>query len=531
MSRQRYWLAVLAAASMILGCTKKNSGALDYGLELKDTLRVNLTQEPPTLDWSKSTDTTSSMVIENLMEGLAEYNLDDPEYALIPALATDWKVAENARVWTFTLRKGVKWIDGVEFTPQQLIDGWERLLNPETASEYAYFLFDVKNAKAYNAGKIKNFSEVGVKANAQGQIVVELEHPMGYFPMLMTHHATYPIRKDVIEKWGDKWTDPEHIITLGAYKLKVWEHDKALVMERNDAYYGEKAKIKNVIGYMINEFSTAINLIDAGKLDFQNDLPYKELPVLRTLPGYHQTPSLGIYYYGLNTKKAPFKNVKVRKAFAQAIDRKQITDLLAAGMAPLTSWIPTGMLGYEADRGMKFDPKAAGQLLDEAGYKDRSKFPRVTLAFNTQENHQRIAENVQAQLKKNLGVDVQIANEEWKVYLKRLQTDTPNIYRMGWLADYPDPSTFMSLMTSFSDNNHTGWGSKKYDDLVAEGNSSLDKEKRVKAYSQAMKILTEEDVSVIPIYSMVRQLLLSERVNHFPLTPLERYEFKGVTFK
>lgn len=504
---------------------------MEFGLEIKDTLRINLENEPPSLDWSISTDTTSSLVLVNIMEGLLAYDLADPEFGLKPALATDYKPSNNAKTWTLKVRTGVKWSDGVEFTGQHVIDGWERILNPKTASEYAYFLFDVKNAKEYNAGKIKDFSQVGIKLNDKGELVIELKEAKAYFPMMLTHHSTYPIRKDVVEKFGDKWTQPGNIVTLGAYKLKIWEHDKALVLERHDDYYGEKAKIKNIYGYMINEFSTAKNLIDAGKIDFQQNLPFKDLPALKQLPGYRSSPSLATYYYGFNTKKPAFKDVKVRKAFIHAVDRKQITDLLAAGHVPLTSWVPTGMLGYEADKGLKFDAALAAKLLDEAGYKDRSKFPRVTIAFNTNENHQRVAENVQAQIKKNLGIEIQISNEEWKVYLKRLQSDTPDIYRLGWQADYPDLSTFMTLMTSFSEQNHTGWGSKKYDQLVEEGNRTLEKEKRLKAYSEAQKILVEDDAPVLPVYSRVSHFLISERVKDIPISPIEQFIFKGASFK
>ncbi|NJL25016.1 MAG: hypothetical protein HC902_07470 [Calothrix sp. SM1_5_4] len=189
------------------------------------------------------------------------------------------------------------------------------------------------------------------------------------------------------------------------------------------------------------------------------------------------------------------------------------------------------MFGYENERGLKFDPAQAAKLLDEAGYKDRSKFPRVTLAFNTNENHQRIAENVQAQFKKNLGIEVQIANEEWKVYLNNLRNNPPNIYRSGWLGDYPDPSTFADLMTSFSENNYTGWGSKRYDELTAEGSRTLEQEKRRRIYSELQKILTEDEAPVMPVYSSVVHALLSERVKDFPLTPLQRFQFRGVTFK
>lgn len=523
--------AVLAAGLMFtMGCTKKNK-QLEYGLELKDTLRINLEQEPPSLDWSKATDTTSSLVTVNLMDGLVEYNLDDPDLSLKPSLAVEWTATNNSQTWTFKLRKGVRWTDGAEFTAQQVLDGWKRLLEPATASEYAYFLFDIKGAQEFNSGKLKDFNQVGVKVTEAGDVVVELKQPMSYFPMLLTHHSTYPIRLDVIQKHGDRWTEPGHIVTLGAYRLKVWEHDKALVLERNEGYWGEKALTKNVLCYMINEYSTALNLVESGKLDFQSSLPAKELPLLKSRPGFRQISTLSIYYYGFNTRKSPFNTLKVRKAFVHAVDRKQITDLMAAGHAPLSGWVPTGMFGYESDRGLGFDPTKAAQLLDEAGFKDRSKFPKITLAFNTNENHQRIAENVQAQIKKNLGIDVQIASEEWKVYLSRLRTDTPGIYRLGWLADYPDPSTFMSLMTGYSENNHTGWKSSAYDELVSKGARLADKEERRKVYSEAQKFLVEDEVPVMPIYSSVRHVLLSERVQNFPLNSLERWSFRGVSLK
>ena len=522
--------ALFLLATLTAACTRKGAH-LEYGLDVKETLRINLLQEPPTLDWDKATDTTSSEIIYNIMDTLVDYNLNDPELGLIPALATSWESSQGGKVWTFNIRPGVKWTDGVAFTGQNVIDGWERLLNPGTASEYAYFLFAIKNAKAYNAGKVKDFKEVGVKMNDKGQLVIELEHPMGYFPMLLTHQSTSPLRKDIVEKFGDKWTNPGNIQTLGPYILKAWDHDKSMHLERNEAYWGEKAKTKNVLAYMINEYSTALSLYDTGKLDFQETIPYKELPQYRSKPGFHSVPSLSMFYFGFNIRKKPFDNLKVRQAFIRAIDRKQVVDLLNGGQAPLNAWIPLGMFGYEPGIGVKFDVEAAKKMLDEAGYKDRSTFPRIAISLNTNENHQRVAENVQAQLKKNLGIDVEVANEEWKVYLNRLHNDTPSMFRMGWLADYPDPDNFMNLMTSYSDNNYTGWKSKKYDELIEKGAAEQDKTKRREIYAQAQKILTEDDVPVVPMFSDVRPILLNPRLEHFPLNSLNKWELKDVTIK
>lgn len=523
---------VLVLFIVLTACTKKGGGGqLEYGLDVKDTIRINLLQEPPTLDWSKATDTTSALVLYQIQDCLVAYDLASPDLKLIPALATEWKPSQNAKIWTFTLRTGVKWTDGKEFTAQNVLDGWERLLAPATASEYAYALFAIKGAREFNSGKIKDFKEVGVKANDKGQLVIELNQPMGYFPMLLTHHSTAPIRKDVVEKEGDAWATPGKIVTIGPYKLKAWDHDKALVLERNDDYWGEKAKTKNIIGYMINEYSTALNLVESGKLDFQETIPFKEVPTYKDKPGFHAVVSLSMSYYGFNTRKTPFDNLKVRQAFSMAVDRKQLTDLLAAGQQPLSAWIPPGMAGHDNSIGFKFDVEKAKKLLEEAGYKDRSKFPRVTLGFNTNENHQRVAENFQAQIKKNLGIEIQLSNEEWKVYLKRLQTDTPDIYRLAWLADYPDPDNFMNLMTSFSENNHTGFKNPKYDELVLKGASSLDPAERKSIYKEAQKMLTEADANVIPLFSDVRNVLLSERVQNFPINSINRWELKGVTLK
>ncbi|MCB9025541.1 MAG: peptide ABC transporter substrate-binding protein [Bdellovibrionaceae bacterium] len=522
-------LSIILAVFLSMGCTKKKKG--DYDLDPKETFVVNITSEPPSLDWNKSTDTTSALIQDNIMEGLLEYNFDDPDLGLKGSLAKNWSPNEDATKWTFELKKDVKWIDGIEVTAQQFADGWERLLNPLTASEYSYFLYSIKNAREYNQGKIKDFSEVGIKVTGPHSLEVTLVGPQSYFPYLLTHHSTYPIRKDVIKKHGDKWTDPENIVTNGPFRLKVWDHDKAIILERNEIYYGEKPKFKNILAYMIPEMSTAINLFDKGQIDAQLVLPSTELPVLKKRAEHLESGILSLYYFGFNVKKKPMDNPLVRKAISHAINRNEVTKMMAGGQIPLTSWVPPGMFGYEAEIGTSFDIEKANKLLDDAGFKDRSKLPTITLGFNTNENHQRIAENIQSQLKKNLGINVELKNEEWKVYLNTIKMDPPHIFRMGWLADYPDPDNFLNLMTSYSDNNHTQWGNKDFDELIEKAAKELDKGKRKEYYSTAQKILTEIDVPVAPVFSSVVHSLVSKRVKNFPNNSMNRYEFKGIELK
>lgn len=504
----------------LIACTKGGNKGDFYGFDPKESLRFNLVTEPPSLDWSKSTDTTSNEVQVNIMDGLVKYDLADPEMKLIPGLALSWESKNKFKTWIFKLRPGVKWTDGVELEAQHVIDGWERLLNPQTAAEYAYQLFTVVGAKEYNEGKNKDFSKVGIKAIDKLTLQIELDASKSFFPMLLTHHSTYPLRKDVVAKHGDKWTEPGNIQTLGAYKLTRWDHDKLLVLERNENYWGEKAKTKNIIAQIIHEQATAISLFDSGKTDALTQLPSSEIEKLRTRKEYHSANNLLMYYYGFNTKRAPMDNVLVRKAIAMAIDKNELAKILNGGQTPLNGWVPRGMFGYEEDVGNKFNPEKAKELLKEAGYSAAKPLPTITIGFNTHEDHRRVAENVQGQLKRNLGINVELRNEEWKVYLSSLRSDPPHMWRMGWLADYPDPDNYMQLMTSFSENNHTRWGSPEYDALVKAGISEGNKDKRREIYRKAQQILTNEATAVVPLYSGTSHFFLADRIKGFPINPM-----------
>lgn len=531
------FVASLGLAIFVSGCTGRG-GSKDVTtpdgqslkLEKSETLRVNITSEPPTLDWNKATDTTSSHIINNIMDGLVAYDLYDKELKLIPGLAASWAPTEKARVWTFKLRDGVKWSDDTAFEAKHVIDGWRRLLAKETASEYAYFLFSIKNAKAFNEGKVK-WEDVGVTAPDKLTVRVELEKSMGYFPHLLTHASTYPVRLDLIEKNGEKWIEAGKLVSLGPYILKVWQHDKQIVLEANAKYWGVKPKIPYVSAQMILEQATAINLFDSGQLDAIDGVPSTELKKARSRKEFRETGVLQLYYYGMNIQKPPMNNVHVRRALAQAIDRQKLVQLLGGGQIPMTGWVPSGMFGYSTDVGLEFNLEKAKADLAKAGYSDKKPLPKIEINFNTNEDHQRIAEAVQAQLKENLGIDVELKNQEWKTYLSQLKTDPPQLYRFGWLADYPDPDNFMNLMTSYSDNNRTRWSDPKYDKLIEDAATETDLEKRRNLYRQAGRIMLEQAVPVIPLFSSTAHLLVSDRVENFPVNALRRFEYKAVSLK
>ena len=511
-------------------CTACFQKKTEFKFPLDQTLRVSIGAEPPTLDWNKAIDVTSSLIIDNIMEGLTEYDFSTGKPVVIPALAKAWLVSKDQKHWTFILRKTVRWNDGELLTAEHFKDSWERLLNPKTASEYAYFLYDIKNAQAYNTGKIKNFSKVGVSVSSAGHLLVELEQGKSYFPFLLAHTSTYPIRKDKIQQFGKSWTHPSNIVTLGAYQLKKWKHDEYLLLKQNKAHwqssYGD-SKISTVLIFIIAEGATVLNLFQQGRLDIANHLPSSQLAILRQKEEHKEHPILAIYYYGMNTHKKPFNDIRVRKAFNYAIDRKRIVHLLQAGHIPLKSWIPKGMLGHDPSLGFHFNPKKARKLLAAAGYPPKP-FPKVILSYNTNEDHKRVAESIQAQLKKHLNISIELSSQEWKTYLQFLQTKMQQLYRAGWQADYPDPHNFMNLMSSDSSNNWTNWKNAKYDRLIKQASVLSDKQKKIILYKNAQQILVEKDAPVIPIYSIQSHWLIHKRVAKFPLNVMNKMYFKKV---
>ena len=492
-------------------------------LTYAETLSTAIVSEPPKIDWALSSDTDSSWIEEHIMEGLVRFDLTKPGLQLNPALATDWSTPDNGKTWIFNLRNNVKWTDGVIFNSAHVLEGYEYIMNPASAAIAVDNTFPIKNAKEYNSGKIKDFNKVGVKANGDWQIIYTLESPMAFFPMLLAHHTHFPIRKDIIRKHKELWTEPENIVTLGPYKLIHWHHDSRLVLERNENYWGPKPKIKFVNFYMIEKDATKLRMFERGKLDFIRELPSSEIQRLKKKPEFHFLPGLRLYYYGFKVNKKPLDDVNVRKAIAHAIDKNEIVKVLGGGQAPLKSWIPTGMFGFDDTVGLEFNVEKAKDLLKAY---DLSKFPTLTLGFNTDEKHKRVAENVQAQLKKNLGIKIELKNEEWKTFLNGLRSDSAyDIFRLGWVADYGDPHNFFQILVSYSENNRTGWKSLKYDELVRKGLQEPNQEERLKIYKQAQKIIVENEMPVIPILTDVNQLLVSKRVKNYHNNVLDLYYF------
>ena len=515
-------LAVLVALTGLLeGCKSSPKGGGE------NHFRVNLGTEPPSLDWSLATDHVSFNVISNLMVGLTEF---DKELKPAPVIAKSWDIEDGGKRIIFHLRDDVQWTDGKKVRAQDFEYSWKRLLNPKTASQYAYILFDILNAQEYAEGKLKDPSAVGVKAENEQTLTVTLRHPASYFLAITTFEVTYPQRQDVIENHDTRWTEPGNIITNGPFRLASWKHENQIELSSNGKFFRGKPAMDKVTMYMVNETTTAITMFEQGNLDFVDDHSIAPLdkPRLSKLPGYKLVPQLRGEYYGFAVDRKPFDNPKIRKAFTLAIDREVFPKILQGGQTPATSWIPPGMLAHNPQIGLAFNPNEARRLLSEAGYPDGKGLPPIVLGYNTQDDHKLVAEAIQSMWQKHLNVVVKIENQEWKVFLNRLQSDPFPVFRSGWGADYPDPDNFLKLFTSTSGNNHGRWKNKNFDQMLELAARESDGAKRAQIYDQAQKILTETDVAIAPLFWKSEATILSPRFVGLDYNSMARMDLRNV---
>jgi oligopeptide transport system substrate-binding protein len=489
--------------------------------------RVNLGTEPPSLDWSLATDHVSFNVISNLMVGLTEF---DKDLKPAPVIAKSWELQDGGKKIVFHLRDDVHWSDGKKVRAQDFEYSWKRLLSPKTASQYAYILFDVANAQEYNEGKVKEASSVGVQAPDDQTLVVTLRHPASYFLAITTFEVTYPQRQDIIEKFDTRWTEPGNMVTNGPFRLQTWRHENQIELSANSTFFRGKPTLDKVTMYMVNEKTTAVTMFEQDNLDFIDDhsIPPLDKPRLSKMPGYKLVPQLRGEYYAFAVDRKPFDNPQVRKAFAMAIDRDVLPKILQGGQTPATSWVPPGMLAHNPEIGLKFNPAEAQRLLKEAGYPNGKGLPPIVLGYNTDEEKKLVAEAVQSMWQKHLGVVVRIENQEWKVFLKKLQTDPFPVFRSGWGADYPDPDNFMKLFTSNSGNNHSRWKNPRYDQLLELAARELDAKKRSQLYDDAQKILTEKDAAIVPLYWKAEATMLNPRFTGLEYNSMARMDLRNV---
>ncbi len=476
-----------------------------------------MSSEPGTLDWNLATDSSSFLIINNIMAGLTKLN---NKLELENNLAEDWYFVEGKNQIIFEIKKGVLWSDNVELKSYHFIDSWERLLNPNTAADYAYFLFDIKNAKEYNSGKIKNFRKVGVRAIDDYTIEINLKTKKSYFPSLMSFMSTFPIRKDLIDKYGESWIKIKNLVTLGPFEM---------IEKKNNSYMIFKDKSGKKIKIIINENSTSsLAMFENGQLDILDGggIPLLEIPYLQSKGIINTNNQFRNNYIGFNVNKKPFDDPEIRRAFMLAINKEIFESILQNTVSATNSWIPKGMIGNNKYINL-YDPKKAKEIINSKNLKDT----KIKFLFPESGNNRLIAEVLQSMWKENLNINVDIQGLEWKVYLSTLDSDRPNMFRAGWAADYPDPHNFMNLFTCKSGNNETGWCDKAYDELIRKSSNEINEKKRVKYYDKAQEILIYKENVIIPLYESNQIFLKSGRLEKFEYSKMGIINFSDLNLK
>jgi oligopeptide transport system substrate-binding protein len=492
-----------------------------------------LTTEPPTLDIQLATDTTSHLIIHQCIEGLYEYRGDG---SIEPAGATDFTVSEDGTVYTINLRGEAVWSDGVPVTAQHYVDGVVRLMKPETAAEYAWLMYDIEGAEEFNTGEFDDPALLGVKAVDDYTLEVTLKAPTSYFETILPFSTFYPVRLDLVEQYGDLWTEPGNYVSNGAYLLDAWEHEAEVVLVKNPTYWNAgSVAIEKITLPIIQETATSLALFENDELHVSG-YPSEEVPRILADPALsaelRSLPRPGVYYVGLNALRPPTDNVLVRKALASAIDRKSIIENVVQRpwLTPLSCTTPPRILGHQewGTCGYVFNPGKAQEYLAEAGYPDGEGFPILQFWFNRADYNEDVIEAVAAMWEENLNINVELRTNEWAVYLDFLDACNAtkedlaacefNAYRMGWVMDYGDPQNQLQVVFAPSSPfQYTGWESERFDELMELAGASFVTEEREAYYKEADKILSEGEAVIIPIHGYERNTLVKEGVTfEFP---------------
>ena len=515
------------------GCGKRIT-RVDVG-DQEQILHLANGSEPEDLDPQITTGVTEDNIIRAMLEGLVA---EDPiDLHPVPGMAERWDISPDGKIYTFHLRANAKWSNGEPVTAQDFVRSYHRALTPELANEYKDMFFYVVNAEKFYKKEITNFDEVGFKALDERTFQISLHHPTSYFLSLLNHHSWFPIHIPTVEKHGqlyqrgNHWTRPENYVGNGPFILSQWKVNSVIVVKKNPFYWdADKVRLKEIRFYPLERLDTEERAFRSKQVHKTNKIPltkidyYKEhYPDLLKRAAY-----LGTYFYMLNTTNGAFRDKRVRQALSMSIDRESLVKNVSRnGELAAFSLVPPQTAGYTSENKITFDIPGAKKLLTEAGYPDGVGFPKSELLYNTLESHKIIAEALQQMWKKNLGIDITLRNEEWKVYLDSRKLGKFDLFRYGWIADYVDPNAFLDMWLSYGGNNNSGWANKEYDNLIEEAGKTIDTTARFKIFQKAEALLLDE-APIIPIYHYTTGYLLRPSVKNWNLTILDHQAYKYV---
>lgn len=506
---------VLALGTVLAGCGSKkteekpsqnNAGSTDTkpAAEAQE-LHLIIGDEPPGLDSSKSTDSISFLLLNNAEEGLMRIGEGNKP---VPGIAESFEASEDGTKYTFHLRDA-KWNDGTPVTAGDFEYAWKRALDPKTASEYAYIMYSVKGAEDYNTGKNTDPNSVGVKALDDKTLEVTLGSPAPYFVGLTAFATFYPLKKDFVEKQGEKYAaEAANLMFNGPFTISEWTHDQKVTLKKNPNYWdAANVKLDTITFDVVKDNSTAVNLYESGDID-STGLARENVDLYKADPNFHTQNQLTLFYLNFNTKDKAFSNANIRKAFSLSMDRTAyVNAILNNGSTPATGLVPPGILGlkdeFRTENGNLLQDNQTDQAkaLLAQGLKELNldKLPAIHFLSDDSDTAKKGAELLKETWRKNLGVDVVLDFVPFKERLKRTDEGKFQMAFSGWGADYNDPMTFMDLFVTGGGFNDTGWSNKDYDAAIQFGKTTADVEARMKKLEDAEKILMN-DMPIAPVY-------------------------------
>ena len=533
-------LTVALGVTTLVACGEKDTAS---GQELIHNLGVEVKTIDPTLNNAVD----GSTVIVNAFEGL--YRVDVNNKA-IPGVAKDHTISEDGKVYTFNLRDDAKWSDGQAVEAEDFKYSWTRALDPATAAEYAFQLYYIEGGREFNEGTGKA-EDLGIKVIDEKTLEVTLVNPTAYFLELTSFPTLMPLRKDIVEGNSEKWIlNPETYISNGPFKLIEYNMKDSYVFEKNDTYWRkDEVKLSKLTFKMLADETSAYAAVKNGEMHMSDKLPIAEIESGKTEGLVKIYPQLRTEFYafniGNNTDKLDPKvkevlaDKKIRKALSSAIDRKALVEKVTkGGEIPAYSFVPVGVPGGEAGKEFsdkkywdesKADIEQAKTLLKEAGYENGEGLPTLELLYNVDETNKLVAEAIQ-QMWAEIGVKVELANQEWAVLLDSRKQGNFEITKHGWTGDYVDPMTFLDMWMTGLGNNDVKFESSEYDALINKAMGESDSVKRSEYLRQAEDIILEE-LPIMPLYYKTAVKAVSTSVKDVIVSPLGQVYFDGASIQ
>lgn len=520
-------------AFSLAGCGRRET-VVERG-NREGVLHMALGNEPTDLDPHTITGTADAKIVQALFEPLVSY--EPGTLKPVPALAERWEISADGLTYTFHLRAGALWSNRDPVTAQDCVDSWRRILTPALGAEYAYFLYLLRGAEAFNKGTTTDFSTVGVVARDPSTLVVTLAHPAPYFLQVLLNSPWRPVNVRAIAKIGDpnsrgtRWTQPGALVSSGPFVLKEWAINQHVIVEKSPTYWDrEHVRLNAIHFYPIDNIDVQERSYRAGQLHLTWDLPLsKVLPLQQEKsPALHIDPLLETHFFRLNTRRPPLDDGRVRRALALAIDRDTIVrKILPGGRQAAATFVPPFLVGYTPPAHKAYDPAAARQLLAEAGHAGGKGLPPMDVIFQNSDILRLVAEAIQQMWKQELGIEVHLINQEKKSVAAARRSGDYQITLGTWTADYLDATTFLDMWRSDSGNNQTGWSSAAYDALANRADTIADPAARAKVLADS-EALVLDAAPIIPVYFNTHVYLLNPVVKGWQPTPMDHTDYRYV---